>query len=71
VDGSFPQQESIMVQSRTADAIPTSGHSETIDSSSAGMASSSDGGAHVTSYVGLAIAALILAAMVYVAGMWS
>jgi hypothetical protein len=59
-----------MAQSRTADAIPTSGHSETIDTSSTG-GSSSKSGAHVTSYVGLAIAALILAAMVWLGGMWA
>ena len=58
-----------MAQSRTADAIPESGHSETIDSSSTGK-SSGEGGAHVTSYIGLGLAALLLAAMVFVGGMW-
>jgi hypothetical protein len=60
-----------MAQSRPADAIPTSGHSETIDSSSTTKSSGEGGAHHVTSYIGLGIAALILAAMVYVGGMWS
>ena len=67
---SFGLQEAVMAQSRTADAIPTSGHSETIDSSSTAKSSSKDGIHHVTSYIGLGIAALILAAMVFVGGMW-
>jgi hypothetical protein len=58
-----------MAQPRTADAIPESGHSETIDSSSNGR-SRSESSAHVTSYIGLAIAALILAAMVWLGSMW-
>lgn len=59
-----------MAQSRTADAIPKSGHSETIDSSSTTKSSGDAGEHHVTSYIGLGIAALMLAAMVFVGGMW-
>ena len=58
-----------MAQPRTADAIPTSGHSETIDASSTGK-SSGDSDVHVTSYIGLGIAALMLVAMVFVGSMW-
>ena len=58
-----------MAQSRTADAIPESGQAETIDSSSTGR-SSGESDIHVTSYIGLGLAALLLAAMVFVGGMW-
>jgi hypothetical protein len=60
-----------MAQSRPADVIPTSGHSETIDSTSTAKSSSKDGRHHVTSYIGLGIAALMLAAMVWLGGMWA
>ena len=59
-----------MAQSRTGDAIPESGHSETIDASSTGK-SSADSDIHVTSYIGLGLAALMLAAMVWLGSMWA
>jgi hypothetical protein len=58
-----------MAQSNTADAIPQSGRTETIDSSSPGRQSDVSG-TPVSSYIGLGLAALMLIAMVYVGGMW-
>jgi hypothetical protein len=59
-----------MAQSRPANDVPASGHSETIDSSSTGGAKNSDSHVHMTSYIGLGIAALLLGGMLFLGGMW-
>ncbi|HEV7693875.1 MAG TPA: hypothetical protein VGO52_23780 [Hyphomonadaceae bacterium] len=58
-----------MAQSNTANAIPSSGRSETTDSSSPGRPHD-DSGTPMSSYIGLGLAALMLVAMVVVGGMW-
>jgi hypothetical protein len=58
-----------MAQSRSSD-VPESGHSETIDSSSTGGSKKSDSNVHMTSYLGLALAVLLLGGMLFLGSMW-